>query len=148
MLNGAVICWPAGQQSHQLGGGVGERVDGAAIQQLIRETLAGYRYEPPPPGSSIGVPWSADKVNAYAERLRGCLVEPYQQRFELRETYPQCVAEKPAFADYWVVAESAGYLEWFDPSAGEFGLGQRVEGRAVPVSIGVRGDLVGVFCAM
>lgn len=123
-------------------------MDRAAIQELIRVTLAGYRYEPPPPDSTIGVPWSADKVYTYVERLRGCLVEPYLERFELRETYPQCVAAEPAFADYWVVAESAGYLEWFDPAAGEFGLGQRVEGRSVPVSIGVRGDLVGVFCGM
>ena len=120
----------------------------SAIQQLIRETLAGYRYEPRPHGNTVGVPWSADKVYSYVERLRVCLVEPYLQRFELRETYPQCVAEVTAYADYWVVAESAGYVEWFDPAAGEFGLGQRVEGHSVPVSIGVRGDLVGVFCAM
>ena len=37
--------------------------------------------------------------------------------------------------------------EWYDRSTGEFGLGVRVEGFAIPVSIGVRGDLVGVFCA-
>jgi hypothetical protein len=123
-------------------------VDGAAITELVREALAGYRYEPPPPGSTTGVPWSADKVFAYVERLKACLVAPYLQRFELRETYPQCAAVEPTFADYWVVAESSGYLEWFDPAAGEFGLGQRIDGQAVPVSIGVRGDLVGVFCAM
>jgi hypothetical protein len=123
-------------------------VDRAAIQELIRGTLADYRYEPPPPGTTVGVPWSADKVYSYVERLKGCVVEPYLQRFELRETYAQCTAAEPALADYWVVAESVGYLEWFDPTAKEFGLGQRVEGRSVPVSIGVRGDLVGVFCAM
>lgn len=123
-------------------------MDRAAITELVRETLATYRYEPPPPGSTIGVPWSAERVYVYVERLRGCLVEPYLQRFELRETHPQCVAAEPTHADYWVVAESAGYLEWFDPAAGEFGLGQVVEGRSVPASIGVRGDLVGVFCAM
>jgi hypothetical protein len=122
-------------------------VDSAAIQKLIRATLAGYRYEPPPPGSTTGVPWSADKALASVERLRGRLVEPYLQRFELRETYSQCVGGEPAFADFWVVAESPGYLLWFDPAAREFGLGQQIEGRSLPVSIGVRGDLVGVFCA-
>ena len=54
----------------------------------------------------------------------------------------------PSYADYWVVAKSCGYLEWFDPAAGDFGLAHWVSGRPLPVSIGVRGDLVGVFCAM
>jgi hypothetical protein len=48
-----------------------------------------------------------------------------------------------------VVAKGdAGYLEWYDPATGEFGLACHMEESAVPVSIGVRGDLVGVFCAM
>ncbi len=123
-------------------------MNSAAISELVRETLAGYRYEPPPLGSTLGVSWSLDKVNSYVERLRGCLVEPYLQRFELRETYSQVGADEPTYAEYWVVAESSGYLEWFDPVTREFGLAYRGEGQPVPVSFGVRGDLVGVFCAM
>jgi hypothetical protein len=126
----------------------GKDVDRGAIQELIRTTLAGYRYEPPPRGSTFGEPWSADKVYSHVEQLRKSLVEPYLQRFELRESYSQCVAAESTYAEYWVVAESAGYLEWFDPAAEEFGLGQRIEGSALPVSIGARGDLVGVFCAI
>jgi hypothetical protein len=123
-------------------------VDRTAIEQLIREMLAGYRYEPPPPGSTIGVPWSADKASGYVEKLKEALVRPYLQRFELRETYEQVGQREPSYAEFWVVAEAGSYLEWYDPSTGEFGLGQRVEGGSTPVSIGVRGDLVGVFCAM
>jgi hypothetical protein len=76
------------------------------------------------------------------------LVEPYLQRFELRETYDQARQHGPVFAEFWVVAQSGDYLEWYDPATGEFGLGHRLEDSATPVSIGVRGDLVGVFCAM
>ena len=123
-------------------------MDQAVIELLIRETLAGYRHEPPRRSNTIGTRWSADKVADRVERLRKCLVEPYLQRFELRESRAQCAAAEPTFADYWVVAESDGYLEWFDPTSGEFGLGQRVEDHIMPISIEVRGDLVGVFCAM
>ena len=122
-------------------------MDGQAITDLIREALTGYRYEPPPDGT-IGVPWTADKVRARIEELIGCLVAPYLQRFELRESFPQISVAAPSFANYWVVAESSDHLEWYDPTTGEFGLGQRVDGSDVPVSIGARGDLIGVFCAM
>ncbi len=104
--------------------GLGVFMDKKALLTLIHETLAGYRYEPPPTGSTIGAPWSAERVNAYVEKLRAALVEPYVQRFELREIYDQVGQSEPSYADFWVVAESgAGYLEWYDPATGEFGLG-------------------------
>jgi hypothetical protein len=123
-------------------------MDSKAIQAFVHETLAEYRYEPPPPGSTIGTPWSAEKVSDHVNELKASLVEPYLQRFELRETYDQVAQKEPRLAEYWVVAKSENYLEWYDPSSGEFGLGEHQEGSSVPVSIGVRGDLVGVFCAM
>jgi hypothetical protein len=123
-------------------------MDRISISALIRETLSAYHYDPPPPGSTIGVPWSAEKVSSYVEKLKVALVEPYRQRFELQENYEQTKQQEPSYEEYWVVAESGTYLEWYDPSTGDFGLGQRLEGRAIPVSIGTRGDLVGVFCAM
>jgi hypothetical protein len=124
-------------------------MDRGAVSSLVRETLAGYCYEPPPPGSTVGVPWSAEKVHGYVEKLKMALVEPYLQRFELRETYEQVGWSEPRYADFWVVAEGGGgYLEWYDSATGEFGLGIRQEGSTTLISIGVRGDLVGVFCAM
>ena len=124
-------------------------MDRDAVSALVRDTLAGYRYEPPPSGSTVGVPWSAEKVYGYVEMLRAALVPPYLQRFALRETYEQVTCGEPSYAEFWVVAEgAAGYVEWYDPSTGEFGLGIRGGDPATPVSIGVRGDLVGVFCAM
>ena len=123
-------------------------MDRGAVSELVRDTLAGYHYEPAPPGSASGVPWSAEKAYACVEHLRGALVDPYLQRFELRETYEQVGQQEPAFAEYWVVAERGRYLVWYDPATREFGLGLRIEGSATPTSMGVRGDLVGVFCAM
>ncbi len=120
-----------------------------AVSALVRETLAGFHYEPPPPGTTIGVPWSAEKVYGYVEKLKSALVDPYLQRFELREAYEQAGQSEPSYAELWVVAEGdGGYLEWYDPATGDFGLGIRQEGSPTPISIGVRGDLVGVFCAM
>jgi hypothetical protein len=46
------------------------------------------------------------------------------------------------------VAQSPGYLQFYDPLSGEFGLAVETEPGEQPVTIGVRGDLVGVFCAM
>jgi hypothetical protein len=124
-------------------------MDRSAVSTLIRDTLAGYRYEASAAGGTIGVPWSAEKVYGYVEKLKAALVVPYLQRFELRETYEQVAQAEPTFAKFWVVVEGeGGYLEWYDPTTGEFGLGLLAEGSDTPISIGVRGDLVSVFCAM
>ena len=122
-------------------------MDEESVSTLVRDVLANYHYEPPPPGSTIGVRWSAEKVSAYVEKLKKALVKPYLRCFELRETHEQIRQSEPSYAEFWVVAESVGYLEWFDPVTGDFGLGHFVQGTTDPVSIGVRGDLVGVFCA-
>ncbi|MBM4069814.1 MAG: hypothetical protein FJ271_12805 [Planctomycetes bacterium] len=120
-----------------------------SISILVRDTLAGYHYAHPPQGTTIGVPWSREKVDSYVERLKRSLVEPYIQRFELRETYEQVRQVDPSFAELWVVADAGnGYLEWYDPASGEFGLGIQAQGSERPIAIGVRGDLVGVFCAI
>ena len=123
------------------------------LTTLIQKTLAEYHYELPPKGSTIGVPFSAEKMHGYVEKLRAALIEPHLQRFELQETYEQAKNQEPCYADYWVVAKCGDFLEWYDPEAHEFGLGkvglgQRTEVLPIPVSIGVRGDLVGVFAAM
>src|SRR5207249_11925713 len=100
----------------------GGRMDRGAVSTLVRDTLASYRYEPPPAGSTVGVPWPAEKVYAYVEKLREALVEPYLQRFELRESYEQVIRPEPSYAEFWVVAEGGGgYLEWHDPDSGELG---------------------------
>jgi hypothetical protein len=95
------------------------------------------------------VPWSSEKVQTYVEKLKAALVEPHLERFELQETYEQCKAAIPSYAEYWVVARGNGeYVEWFDPASGDFGLGLTQGDTGRLVSIGSRGDLVGVYCSM
>ena len=56
-------------------------------------------------------------------------------------------ARVPAHADVWVVAEFGHYRLFFDSDAGEFGLAQMSKHSDEYITIGVRGDLVGVYCA-
>jgi hypothetical protein len=121
-------------------------MDSDRVAALVLGQIDAYQYAPP--SGLTGNPFPVSKVRGYIERLRQSLVAPYVQRFELRETADQIGSGAPQYGDYWVVAEGdGGYLEWYDPRTGEFGLGLR-EHSALPISIGVRGDVVGVFIAM
>ncbi|PPC82142.1 MAG: hypothetical protein CTY38_07145 [Methylotenera sp.] len=99
--------------------------------------------------TTLGEAWSEDKVASYIPKLKAALVEPYLQQMELSETYAHITSGKPKYAEYWIIAEEGGYFEWFDPSTEEFGLAQRstIDNEKF-LSIGVRGDLVGVYCAI
>jgi hypothetical protein len=68
--------------------------------------------------------------------------------FTLRDTKAENDAVVPLIASYWVVAQSPGYIQFYDPITEEFGLAVEATQGKPPVTIGVRGDLVGVFCAM
>ena len=126
---------------------MGPAVDSESLAAFVRQEIADYRYEPPS-SPTIGVPWPAEKVQRYVERLAQSLVKPYLARFELRDTFEQTVREPAEYGEYWVVAEGrGGYVEYYDPGRKEFGLAVRSE-VGPPVSIGVRGDLVGVYCAI
>lgn len=118
------------------------------IEQIVLRLFSEYRYQLPEPGTTVGTPWSAEKVGAYVDLLKQSLVPPRLERFALAETYEQVMAGATERADYWVVAERGEYLEWYDPTTNEFGLAQFAADGDGLVSIGVRGDLVGVFCAM
>ena len=115
------------------------------ITKIVEHELSTYLYEQPESGSTYGKPWDKEKVLSYIPKLKKALVKPYLQRFRLSETKEQL--ENPAFAEYWVVAVDSGYIQWFDPELREYGLGKETENGEI-ISIGVRGDLVGVYCAM
>jgi hypothetical protein len=123
-------------------------VDASEVSALVEKELASYRYEAPPIGSTLGTPWSEAKVNAYIQQLRTALVTPHLRTFTLRDTKREIDASVPMTADYWVVAQSPGYLQFYDHVNAEFGLAVEAAPGNPPVTIGVRGDLVGVFCAM
>ena len=117
------------------------------VQAIVMRELETWRPPEIAPGSTLGVPWDAARYRAEIELLRAALVVPRQQRFALRETYEQVSAAIAPEATYWIVAATPSDLVWFDEVAGEFGLGEPGGAGELPVSIGVRGDLVGVFAA-
>jgi hypothetical protein len=125
-----------------------QKMDAKFITRTIADALARVGFDQVPPNTTVGSPWSEEQRAECRARLVQALVEPCLQRFELRETYEQITSTTHSTALYWVVAESGDHLEWFDPATGEFGLGQHVPGCALPIAIGVRGDPVGVFCAI
>ena len=115
------------------------------ISNIIERELDTYAYDEPDPGTTLGKPWDKEKVLSYIPKLRKALVKPYLKRFRLSETVEQLHTE--VFENYWVVAIDQGYIQWYDPKNNEFGLGTE-DTSGEFVSIGVRGDLVGVYCAM
>jgi hypothetical protein len=118
------------------------------IAQRVQQILSSHTYRPPAPGTTVGMPWSETKISQYITLLKQSLVPPRLERFKLSETPEQVTSRTDQFANYWVVAERDSYVEWFDPHTEEFGLGQRGLNGEGFVSVGVRGDLAGVFCAM
>ena len=62
-------------------------------------------------------------------KLRAALVKPYQLRFVLRDTPAELRAASRVIAEYWVVAQTDDYIEFFDPLSKEFGPRQTFCGR-------------------
>ncbi|MEQ8402477.1 MAG: hypothetical protein RH978_15860 [Roseitalea porphyridii] len=117
------------------------------IAALVQAALASFKHEAPPEGSTRGSPWSEARVLSQLAKLKDSLVTPYPQRFVVKDNHEQMTKHPPDEADYWVVAETNDYLEFYDPRTHEFGLADRGTDDALPSTIGVRGDLIGVFCA-
>ena len=118
------------------------------IEDLVKKSLAEYIYVEPEPGTTVGKPWSASKVQQHIEQLRTALVKPHLQRFVLMDTFEQMQATQKSITQLWVVAEANGYCVFYDPTANEYGLAEAPSDQEPSTTIGVRGDLVGVFCAM
>ncbi len=119
-----------------------------AVSKLVASRLDAHRYEVPLQGATLGTPWSAEKVSAHVEKLRSCLVKPYLHQFVLMDTYEQITATEKQLASYWVVAEAESYCQFYDPDGDEFGLAKPPHVGQDSQTVGVRGDLIGVFCAM
>ena len=115
------------------------------IERIVARELESYSYEKPAPEATIGVAWSEEKVLSYIPKLKKALVTPRLRQF--RVTTDAEYRGTETFEDYWIVAEDHGYVQWYDPKSNEFGLGEESAGGGFS-SIGVRGDLVGVYCAM
>jgi len=120
-------------------------MDDESIAELVQQELRGANYAAPA-GVTLGIPWSGDKVASRVADLRECLVSPYLQDFRLRDTVEQMRSEQQV--KYWVVAVEGEFCVFYDPSASNFGLAESPVDGIIPATIGVRGDLVGTFCAI
>jgi hypothetical protein len=100
-------------------------------------------YKDPVGARAKGVPFAPDRIREELNRLRSALVPPYLSdiAFPLSEG-PQ----ETGVGQYWVVVRHENTVIYYDEGTGEYCLAQvwpdgRIE------SIGVRGDLSGVFMA-
>jgi len=123
-------------------------LNSAVISTIVAQALDAYVYEAPAQGSTLGVPWTEEKVRRHLSLLRAALVVPYLQKFELRDTFAQMRRLEAEIVEYWVVAVTAECVEFYDPTSEQFGLAANGPTNGSLGTIGVRGDLVGVFCAM
>jgi hypothetical protein len=117
------------------------------VQRIISNVLGEYAYQTPPPDTTYGEPWAEAKVLREVEALKNALVTPYLHAFLLRDTYEQVTTAAPNTQELWVVAHMDELCEFYDPAHNEFGLAELPVPGHSSSTIGVRGDLVGVFCA-
>ena len=118
-----------------------------AVKALVARELAAWQAPVTQPGSTHGVAWTAEEYRGPLDRLRAALVAPYEHRFVLRETDDPERRRVSGEAVYWVVAQTGEMFLWYDEATNEFGVGEPSGEGVTPVSIGLRGDMVGAFCA-
>lgn len=90
---------------------------------------------------------SAERVRAELAALSRALIPPVPGRFAVRDAGPQLTTPEPELATYWVVAQDPdGTVVFYDEVADEFGLAEATPDGDLE-TVGVRGDLLGVFLA-
>lgn len=123
------------------------KIDAAQVQALLHEALTSAEPPRAAQGQTIGAPWSADRWSAELAKLKAALVPPRLERYLLKDTTSQMRAAQPPQPDFWTVAAVDGFLIFYDPEAGDFGLACASQTGGLPETLGVRGDLFGTFCA-
>ncbi len=116
------------------------------LHSFCLKEIEDYVYELPE--SALGNAFPSEKVNKLLEKAKASLVIPYKTVFDLRDTYDQIMLSKPISKEFWVVAKSGSYFVFYDVENNEFGLAEEIASKAIPSTIGVRGDFVGTFMAI
>jgi hypothetical protein len=127
---------------------LGATVTSAEVAYLVELELRNFGHSVPAQGTTVGIPWSADKVAAGVSNLHASLVTPYLQEFALGDSFEEATSPILKLVKYWIVAKTPHYCEYFDPALREFGLANLPSGSDTPRTIGVRGDLVTTFLSM
>ena len=123
-------------------------VDPKQLRRNVEAEFLRYAatYIPPPPGETVGVPWSKEKVDAEVEKMASLIVEPYFAKYfsgdDLLPPEQRLIGDRSAF----VVAEDESYLLLYDFDAEDFVLATRQnDGRLT--AWGIRGDAASTFLA-
>ena len=117
------------------------------VKAIVDRELTAWQPPVVEPGTTVGIPWAPERYRPEIDRLRAALVTPYEQRFELQETDDPERKHVGGEMVYWVVAATGDMYLWYDEATAEFGVGEPGREGALPISIGLRGDIVGAFCA-
>ena len=113
------------------------------VQALIKREIEEYEYIEAE--GTLGKPWPEARIRQLVPQLMDALVSPELVMFECRCTWDELHTEPPIRREYWFVARVTEDVVFFDEDAYEFGLASWNSGK--PSTIGVRGDLIGVFGA-
>ena len=113
----------------------------------MRNELAAYIHVTPKPGTTVGTPWSAERVAQCIAERKTKFVAPYRSLLRVLQSdrRPE-IAGLPT--DVWIVWEDGDFLVFFDPVNEYYGLAAWQPDTDVPTYWGVYGDLVYVLCAV
>ena len=116
------------------------------LQRLVLDEMQKYLqgFEAPLPGTTLGTPWSRDKVAAELETMRTLLVAPYEATYLCGDP-PDALKNTESQKKGWVVAADGSY-KLFDPEAGDFVLVHASQ-EGTLASWGIRGDASSTFLA-
>lgn len=125
------------------GSGIGGGVEPESVVERVEREIAGYQQRRPVQLGSR----SAERVRAELAALSRALVPPVPGRFAVRDSGVQLTTPDPQLATFWVVAQDPdGTVVFYDEASDEFGLAEATPDGELE-TVGVRGDLLGVFLA-
>jgi hypothetical protein len=116
-------------------------VNPEAVVERVEREIADYQQRP----ARLGTSRSVERVRAELAALSRALIPPVPGKFAVRDTGSQLTTPEPELATYWVVAEDPdGTVVFYDEALDEFGLAEATPDGDLE-TVGVRGDLLGVF---
>jgi hypothetical protein len=122
----------------------GGDVEPEAVVERVERDIADHQARRP---GRLGTVRSAERVRAELAALSRALIPPVPGHFAVRDAGPQLTTPEPELATYWVVAQDPdGTVVFYDEVADEFGLAEATPDGDLE-TVGVRGDLLGVFLA-
>jgi hypothetical protein len=116
-------------------------VEPESVVERVEREISDYHRRP----ARLGTARSAERVRAELAALARALIPPLPGKFAVRDSGSQLTTPDPELATYWVVAQDPdGTVVFYDEALDEFGLAEATPDGDLE-TVGVRGDLLGVF---